>query len=410
MRSHTHSSFCLLIILTMTAALLSFGCAAQVDRNPIPETYKAAAKIPGIKSARVWGDQYPGFSNTEFQVSAEDFKIIHAQLAGNHCHILALSGGGANGAFGAGFLTGWTEKKTRPEFYVVTGVSAGALIAPFAYLGKDFDPYLKDIWTGYGTKDILKKRGFFSFITGDAFSESVPLRNLVAQYLTPDLIEKIGTEYREKRRMLFIGTSNLDAMRPVIWNIGKIAASDHPEKVDLIHDILVASASIPGLFPPVYIQVESQGGSYDEIHVDGGITSQVFVYPPGIDWKRGKTTLDILGKPRLYIIWNAKLIPEWNAVKPKLGEIVGRSVRSLVRTQGLGDLYRIYLNAVEDHMDYNLVYIGDDFTEQPDEKEIFDQVYMTDLFHYGHNKCKTPDYVLWQKRPPIMLEPAGQTN
>lgn len=391
------------LVLTLLAALvLACGCAAPVKRTPLPEAAYKTAQIPGIRHARIWGDEPPGRLNREFLVSSEDLKIIYATVAGKKSHILALSGGGSNGAFGAGFLSGWSDKKTRPEFFVVTGISAGALIAPFAYLGSDLDPFLEAMWTGYGTEDVLSRRSLLSFLTRDAMADSSPLRRLVRHYLNADLIEKIAHEYREKRRLLLIGTTNLDAMRPMIWNIGEIAASAHPEKEALIYDILVASASIPGLYPPVYIEVASDGKIYDEIHVDGGTASQVFVYPPGIDWDRAKELLEITGKPRLYILRNAKLAPEWEAVPPKVDAIVGRSVSSLIRTQGLGDLYRIYLDAIEDRMDFNLVYIEDDFTLAPDPKEIFDRTYMRALFQYGHALGLKPDKEIWKKAPPRM--------
>ena len=188
------------------------------------------------------------------------------------------------GAFGAGLLIGWTKAGTRPEFNMVTGVSTGALSAPFAFLGSDYDEQLKAIYTTISTKDVVAERGFTDIIFNDAMADTEPLRNLLAKFITADVVEAIGEEHKKGRR-LFVGTVNIDAGRSVIWNLGAIANSDRPDKIELLHKVLRASASIPVAFPPVIFTVEKNGKNYEEIHVDGGTGSQVFVYPAAINWK-----------------------------------------------------------------------------------------------------------------------------
>ena len=204
----------------------------------------------------------------------------------------------------------------------------------------------------------------------------------------------IAEEYKKGRR-LFIGTTNLDADRPVIWNIGAIAASGYPRSTSLVVDVLLASASIPGIFPPVFIEVEADGKSYDEIHVDGGASSQVFLYPVSLDLGQIRKELEIEGKHRIFLIRNSFLQPKWKAVKPRLAQIAGRSLGTLIRNQGIGDLYRIYLAAQRDGIEYNLAFIPEDF--KMESKEQFDLEYMSRLFDLGYQMAKNG--YPWKKAP-----------
>jgi hypothetical protein len=311
---------------------------------------------------------------------------------------LAISGGGSNGAFSAGLLLGWTEAGTRPEFTAVTGISTGALIAPFAFLGPDYDATLKKLYTGISTEDILTERGFWSGFYGlksDALADTKPLRKLLKKYITPKIMEAIAEEYR-KGRQLEVGTTNLDAQRPVIWNIGRIAASGHPKALDLIRDLMLASASIPVAFPPVLVKVEANEQVYDELHVDGGGTTQIYMYPVGLDWRRVEEKLEVKGRPNVYLIRNSVIDPKYSEVEPGITNIAGRTIDSLIRTQGIGDMYRMYLQTKRDGLSYNLAYIPKDFKEES--KEPFDKEYMGKLFDLGYRLAK--DGYPWLKYPP----------
>jgi hypothetical protein len=209
------------------------------------------------------------------------------------------------------------------------------------------------------------------------------------------MLEDIVAEH-DKGRRLFIGTTNLDAKRSVIWSIGVIAKSGAPNALQLVRDILLASASIPGAFTPVYIEVEANGRRYDEIHVDGGTSSQVFLYPASLDMRWGMRQIGFKGKSRIYVIRNSRIEPDWETVKPKIVPILGNTVDTLIRTQGIGDLYRIYLGAQRDGIDYNLAFIPSDFEEKP--KETFDPVYMGKLFDLGYQMAQNG--YPWEKAPP----------
>ena len=201
----------------------------------------------------------------------------------------------------------------------------------------------------------------------------------------------------KKGRRLFIGTTNLDANRPVIWNIGNILESNHPEALQLIHKFLLASSSIPGVFPPVYIKVQANGQIYDEIHVDGGAASQVFIYPTEIKWKEVSKKFGVKGKPNVYVIRNSKIDPAWNSVEPNdLVNIFNQSITSLIRTQGMGDMNTIYLLSQRDQNEYHLTYIPDDFKMKS--RGIFDMKYMQALFSQGYDLAKSENP--WKKAPP----------
>jgi predicted acylesterase/phospholipase RssA len=176
---------------------------------------------------------------------------------------------------------------------------------------------------------------------------------MLAKYINQQVMEAIAAEYKKGRR-LWIGTTNLDAQRSVIWNIGLISSSGQPGALELIHDVILASASIPAAFPPVLIEVEADGKRYDEMNVDGGTASQVFLYPVDLDWSIIVQQLEVKGSPKVYVIRNSFFKPEWETVKPKLKPIASTSNSSLIRTQGIGDMYRIYLDCWRDGVDFNL--------------------------------------------------------
>lgn len=304
---------------------------------------------------------------------------------------LAISGGGDNGAYGAGFLNGWTAAGTRPVFKAVTGVSTGALIAPFAFLGPKYDFVLERVYTQTSQKDIFKKRGLIKGIFGDAMADSRPLAEIISAYVNQQLLDDIAAEYA-KGRVLLVGTANLDSLEPVIWNMTAVAASKDPNSISLFRSILLASASIPGAFPPVMIDVDVDGTRYQEMHVDGGTMAQVFFYPPSAN-------IGDLGGERqrtLYIIRNARLDADWANVERSTMSIAARAIGSLTRTQGLGDLYRIYTTTQRDKIDFNLTFIPRTFNTP--HLEEFDTNYMRELYAVG--RAAALSGYKWEKYPP----------
>ena len=240
-------------------------------------------------------------------------------------------------------------------------------------------------------------------IASDAIADNQPLFTLISKYFTKDLLARIAQEH-QKGRLLFIGTTNLDARRPVVWNMGAIAeaAANNPQAVELFRRILLASAAIPGEFPPVMFDVEVDGKPYQEMHVDGGAMRQVFLYPANLSDTARQEGIQVFAKRerKAYVIRNARLDPDWATVERSTLTIAGHAISALIETQGIGDLYRLYLLAQKDSLDFNLAYIGADFTVE--HREDFDQKFMRALFDYGYQLGKKG--YPWQKVPPGLAE------
>jgi predicted patatin/cPLA2 family phospholipase len=368
-------------LVAAAAVVIAAGCAAVPDRSsPLPESLSTRAGVPGIPEARYWGDIRAPALGDWIEVPDERLRERYGGIMGREHHYLVLSGGGEDGAYGAGLLVGWTAAGTRPEFTVVTGVSTGALIAPFAFLGSAYDDRLTELYTAYGGRDLIEPRGLLDFLRNDAAASTRPLRRLIERYVDEAMVEAIAREHRRGRGLL-ISTTNLDAGRPVTWNIGAIAASGAPGARSLIHDVMLASASIPVAFPPVTIEVEAAGGRYGELHADGGVTAQLFLYPSSLDWRRVTQRLGVVGTPTLYVVRNAKLAPRWQTVQRRVPQIAGATIATLIRTQGVGDLAQAYLNAQRDGIEFRLSYIPTSFdgvAARP-----FDPDYMKALYALG---------------------------
>jgi len=387
------------IITSAAVAGLVVSCASSTIRNPVPDTLTSQAAAFGMSDIRFWGDESPPNLRAIIKEKFAQMRTARPHLfkAGKRPSIsfLTVSGGGSDGAFGAGLLVGWSDSGKRPKFELVTGVSTGALIAPFAYLGKRHDPALKEMYTTYSTSAFIKKKPVRGLLGGSALTSSKPLASLIAKYVDQAFMADIAAAHQTGRRLL-IGTTNLDAQRPVIWDMGRIASSGNPEAINLFRKILLASASIPGVFPPVFINVLADGKSYDEMHVDGGTTNQVFLLPNQL--MVGKATGKIRFKPRrrVYIIRNGRVSPEHKVVKAGTLSIASRSVSTLIKYQGIGDLFKMYQFSRRNGIQFRLAYIPKDIKDTS--TEAFDTLYMKKLFNLGYELGKQG--YRWQKTPP----------
>lgn len=393
--------------LASTAAL---SACATLHRGPaVPAADVSEVTVLGLTDIRYWGDE------ASPQLIAEGFAAYDRELAawraaGNGgplptADYLAVSGGGEDGAFGAGLLSGWSEDGTRPQFKLVTGISTGALTAPFAFLGPEYDPQLRQVYTQISAKDVLRARSLLAIFNEDALNSNDPLFITLSGIVNQRFLETIGREYG-KGRLLLIGTTNLDEGRPVIWNVTKIAASGRPGALDLIRRILVASAAVPGAFPPQMIDVEVNGRPYQEMHVDGGASAQVFVYPPGVNINAESARRGIQRARRLYLIRNGRVDPQWQQVRRNLLPIAGRAISSLLHSNGMNDIFRIYATSIRDGVDFNLAYIPSTFTMEL--KQPFDTPYMRALFKVGYDLARNG--YPWSKAPPGLPGPAARTH
>ena len=319
--------------------------AQPLKRVPLPDALIDGAAVPGYEGLRAWGDEVSqplldtvAKKNEGIRAAAEAGGSNRSLLEAD---FLAISGGGDQGAFAAGVLSGWTKRGNRPEFEVVTGVSAGALAAPFAFVGSDHDGLLRNVYTEVGARDLYTSRGMRGFFP-DALENNAPLRKTIEGYATNEFLDKIADGYRRGRR-LFIQTTNLDAQRPVIWDLSAVAASDRPDRATMFAQILLASSAVPGLFPPVYFPVlAADGRMYTEMHVDGGVTAQLVFAPP--EARVIEIEERIFGSRRkrsLYAIRNSKVCPEYQAAKPRALPIIARAVRTMIKYQVVSDLARL---------------------------------------------------------------------
>ncbi len=381
--------------------LLLAGCASAGARNPVPYTLADNAQVAGMQAEviRFWGDELPHNLPAMRQKRLSQLKHSRPEFRGGGrrpvSNSLALSGGGSYGAFGAGMLVGWTASGTRPNFDVVTGVSTGALSAPFAFLGPKYDPALKHVFTQSHLSDIAILRPVKGLLGGSSLSSNAPLAQIIAHYVDRAFLAEVAAEHKKGRRLL-VGTTNLDAQRPVIWDMGEIASSGRPESLELFRTVLLASAAIPAAFPPSFIKVTAEGVSYKEMHVDGGTTREVFIIPTQLTTSAIDERLTVRPIRRLYIIRNGYVAPQYKAVKPRTMSIAGRAVSTLIKNQGVGDLYRLYVFCKRNGIKYNLAYIPDDF--QDTSTDAFDPVFMTKLFDRG-SQMASSGYP-WQTVPP----------
>jgi hypothetical protein len=230
-------------------------------------------------------------------------------------------------------------------------------------------------------------------------ADNLPLWNLISKHVDERLLTTIAAEH-EHGRILLIGTTDLDARQPVVWNMGNIAASGSSNALPLFRQILLASAAIPGAFPPTLVDVEVDGKRYQEMHVDGGASAQVFLYPPSMTQVAARIGEGMVRRGRVYVIRNASLEPTWQPVERRTIDIAARAIDSLITTQGFGDLYRIYATTQQDNLDFNLAYIGGDFT-YANKKEQFETAYMKALYEYGFRLGR--EGYQWNKVPPGLI-------
>jgi predicted patatin/cPLA2 family phospholipase len=386
--------------VTALAVVALTGCGARVDYISVPELDVENARVGGYGFIRFWGDEAPEklkdvlVEKTQQSKARFESKKKKSRDGKLRLSFISISGGGANGAFGAGLLNGWTQKGDRPEFEGVTGISTGALSAPYAFLGSAYDARLKEVYTTIMTKNILIAKGIAGILGGTAAADSSPLYQLISKHVTAGLLVKIAAEHQKGRR-LWIGTTNLEAGRPVIWDMGAIASSGNPNALNLFRKIMLASASIPGAFPPVTINVNVQGVNYQEIHVDGGTTNQAFIYPGQLSVKNSRRGAVVKAERRIYIIRNGKVRPEWKKVKGQTLSIAERAVDTLLTSQGDSDMYKIFAITKRDGFDFNLTYIPLDFDFPSN--ELFDKTYMNALFDLAY--AEGVKGIRWRKNP-----------
>lgn len=389
-------------LLAGGGAVMGLSACGELPRGaPVPRAGATRATVLGLPNERFHPVVDMQLAQDELMKAAQRRARFHGVATPYDMpkyEMLAVSGGGENGAFGAGLLCGWSEQGSRPVFDWVTGVSTGALTAPFAFLGSAYDPQLREVYTGISARDVLRPRSLIAALNDDAMADNAPLYATISRYLDDRMVRDLARAYDEGR-LLFIGTSDLDAQLAVIWNIGAIAASGHPRAADTIRRVLLASAAIPGAFPPTMFDVTLDGRPYQEMHVDGGTFAQAFLYPPGLTTQRRQRTAagQRVLQAEAYVIRNGRLDADWSRTQRQTLGIVGRAIATMITASGINDVIRIYNTTRADGIGFNLAYIGDDFTQVSPEP--FDGPYMRSLFDFGYVRARQG--YPWAKKPPF---------
>ncbi|MDJ0950689.1 MAG: patatin-like phospholipase family protein [Alphaproteobacteria bacterium] len=391
-------------LLLFAVLLAAGGCAGDLQRKPVPIDQMAAAEPPNEPNIRAEGLALSPVLQADLVQSlrdeSEDVYCKDEKGEPTYCS-LALSGGGGYGAFGAGFLNGWTAAGTRPTFKVVTGISTGALVAPFAFVGPDRDQTLEESFTTVSDKDIYTAKGMLQAMGDESFMDSAPLAALIAKKMDDAFIQEVAKAHAAGRRLM-IGTVNMDAQRFVVWNMGAIASSSDPDAPALFRKVVLASASMPGIFPPTYIDVELDGVKYDEMHGDGGVFTQVFFHAFVVDPRKAvETAVEEDGRKRpkggrVFVIRHDKVEPEPKQIDRSLKPVIGRAIASMVKAMALADLYFIYLEAQEANTQFNYVAIPADFVWGSEQE--FDTAEMNRLYQIGYDMAR--DGHEWETRPP----------
>ncbi len=390
----------LLAALTVTVFAM-VGCAELVEHHPLSAREFNQTDFSSLEWERFWGDAAPsnlgpGLKKMAARLKAQYPEAINAtRETAPMLDALTISGGGANGAFSAGLLVGWSESGLRPSFHLVTGVSAGAMVAPFAFLGSDYDDVLLKFYSSVRRDSVYRANPLSGLLFGSALYDTAPLKKLVAKFITPQIIRAIAEQYR-LGRSLYIITTHFDALRPMAWNIGAIADRRGARAIQLIHQIILASAAIPVLFPPVAIEFDIDDKRFTELHVDGSVSQHVFAYPSQIHVDRLDKAMGLTFRRRIFLIRNGNVQSRYDPAPVTVGSIAERTLNAILQNQANGDTERIYHLARRDGIEFNMIAIPETF--RADDSIEFEPEYMHALAKLGREIGRRGDF--WQDRPP----------
>lgn len=381
--------------------LLSLGACGTLARQPAAEPPVTSAQIDTFTEPHLRFTPLEDLAALQESIAAafatETAESYTIDTAGRPVYnYLAISGGGSDGAFGAGLLNGWTQAGTRPNFKIVTGVSTGGLIAPFAFLGPDYDDELKLSYTTIDASRVFVLRGLLPLLWSESLSSTAPLKELIDAYIDERVLAAIAAEHAKGRR-LFIASTNLDTEQPVIWDMGAIAGSKSPHRLELFRRILLASAAIPSLFPPVLFDVVKDGRKYHELHVDGGVVFQSFFVGSSTDLQATIRAAhpdwgDNFAQ-NLYVIRNGWVNAVYQPVERGLPAITSRAILSMFKMSGINDLWRLYFSSRDDNVTFRYTAIPADYVPQTTQQ--FDNAEMNREFDLGYRiAIKGIDWVM----------------
>ncbi len=374
------------------------GCASTKERIPYTLAEAEAADVPGMSGVRFYADA-PAFVFDRFRQEV----FAAAQARHEPVTLMALSSGGSDGAFGAGFLKGLSESHQRPQPTIVTGISTGALMSPFAFLGPQYDATLQDLYTSGFASALVEDASVLNGLIGNALVDSDKLGRFIARYIDQGVLDAVAAEHRKGRRLLVV-TTNIDQQRSVVWNMGAIAASRAPGSLALFRQVLAASASVPALFPPRLIEVESGGHAFQEMHVDGAAIRQVYIAPDSIIYGGARNKEQQIKD--IYILVNNKIDPSFKVVENSTVALATRGLSTVLKREGRNNVLSSYAYAVQHGLGYHIAFIDADVPEPSgDATNQFNTTYMTTLFERGEERGSVAHP--WASQPPLATDPAG---
>lgn len=370
----------LVTVLTLLLLVFLAGCASTPERPPITSAQQNAAMVPGYEDIRFAFDS----SDQEWARWVARMQVDRAENdMGNRVDMLAVSSGADRGAFGAGYLIGWSDRGDRPRFDIVTGVSTGALIAPFAFLGSEYDPVLQQLYTQTSAEGLYRLSILSSLLGSPSIADNSPMQSIIARHVTTEFVDHIAGEHRLGRRLLVL-TTNLDSQEGIVWDIGAIANSEASDRVDLIRQVLLASASIPGLLPPAMIRVEAHGQPFEEMHVDGAVSSSSLLVPlEGLNMASAEGA--VTGNGSVTVLYNNVVWPRYEVTEPSTLAIMIRALDTNIASADRARLRDYDASADEAGYRLTVLSIGEDYELVGHPR--FDEDFMRSLFAYGQARA-----------------------
>jgi hypothetical protein len=369
------------------------GCGT-LPRTALPVELVDQATLPDMPTVRAPGGRiHPTMAEDLAKSFAQESVADFPYESDGRIHYahLILSGGGPNGAFGAGILNGWTKAGNRPVFKIVTGVSTGALMAPFAFLGSEYDDELREFYTTTTSSNVFRRLSLLpQLFRGESLADSTPLRSMLAKAIDAELLKEVARAHQSGRR-LYVGTADLDSQRFIVWNMGLIAASGRPGALDLFRQVMLASASVPVAFPPVLFEVEANGARYDELHVDGAVGASLFYSGGVFDFRAArKSSGRSPAMQEIYVIHNGQLAPVHSVTSRTLSGIALRTLEAAGKAGVLGDLFRIHAVTARSEANFRWVTMPGDVSLVGE--TVFDPVVMGRLYELGYSQGITGDF------------------
>jgi predicted acylesterase/phospholipase RssA len=358
---------------SILSTIILVGCASSPPERTLSQVAASYATLPNGNDP-LNPDQVSPLYASMAANPGENLIRSMERKRGHALSLRSISGGGQNGALGAGFLNGWRESGRRPEFDMVGGVSTGALLATHALLGTEADDAkLEEMYTQVTKDDIYQSRRIISILSGtDALRDTAPLQALIAKYVTTQTLARVAAAYDEGR-LLFVGTTNVDYGQTWVWNMSLIAKAG---KLELYRKVLLASASFPVVFPPVEID--------GHLFVDGAARSNVVVAGLG-GTERPDPPLH--GPGNIYLINNGRDNQPPAALRRELGPVAASTIGVMMDQSMQTALGRSYFGARLLGYEFNVVAIPDD-VDVGNDPLAFDPKQMRTAFEVGREMAK----------------------